>query len=744
MKKNCLYISLFLIFFSCKNNISDEHKIEKLINEMSIEEKIGQMTQLTLGFLSSNENQHDGNIKNIDTLKLIEAVNHYKVGSIFNSAGSAYSTEKWHEIINYIQFLSQENENKIPVLYGIDAIHGATYTKNSTLFPHNIGLAASRNIDLIKKIATATAKEVRASGIRWNFDPVLDVGREPLWPRFPETFGEDPYLVSIMGAAVVSSYEKDSLKSTSSVASCVKHFTGYSVPKNGKDRTEAYISDIELWEYHILPFKKAIDSGASTIMINSGSVNGIPIHGSYYFLTEVLRNKLGFKGLIVTDWQDIIRLHTRHKVAENPKEAVRIAINAGIDMSMVPNEYSFYQLLLELVKEGKVTEKRINESVKKILKLKLKLGLFENPYVENSNNLKIDTNLHEKIALKSALESITLLKNENNVLPISEEENILVVGPGSNSLATLCGSWSFTWQGNNEDEYPKSYKTIIDALKGKSNNIFSYAKRGFNNSINYELQLEDDIDKIILCLGEDAYAESPGVIDDLTLDENQLLLAEKAINSGVPVILVLTQGRPRVINSIVDEIDGIILAYQPGCQGANAVADVLFGEYNPSGVLPFTYPRYTGDIMHYDYKFSSSIQQRTPSVITYNGYNPQWPFGFGLSYTSFKTDSITLSSKTLTNGDTLIVTIPITNTGSMDGSKCVDLFISDEYSSISPANKKLKSFTKIELASGESLKISFNLTADDFAFVNDFGERILEKGTFFIEILDQKVKIEYV
>ena len=744
MKKNCLYISLFLIFFSCKNNISDEHKIEKLINEMSIEEKIGQMTQLTLGFLSSNENQHDGNIKNIDTLKLIEAVNHYKVGSIFNSAGSAYSTEKWHEIINYIQFLSQENENKIPVLYGIDAIHGATYTKNSTLFPHNIGLAASRNIDLIKKIATATAKEVRASGIRWNFDPVLDVGREPLWPRFPETFGEDPYLVSIMGAAVVSSYEKDSLKSTSSVASCVKHFTGYSVPKNGKDRTEAYISDIELWEYHILPFKKAIDSGASTIMINSGSVNGIPIHGSYYFLTEVLRNKLGFKGLIVTDWQDIIRLHTRHKVAENPKEAVRIAINAGIDMSMVPNEYSFYQLLLELVKEGKVTEKRINESVKKILKLKLKLGLFENPYVENSNNLKIDTNLHEKIALKSALESITLLKNENNVLPISEEENILVVGPGSNSLATLCGSWSFTWQGNNEDEYPKSYKTIIDALKVKSNNIFSYAKRGFNNSINYELQLEDDIDKIILCLGEDAYAESPGVIDDLTLDENQLLLAEKAINSGVPVILVLTQGRPRVINSIVDEIDGIILAYQPGCQGANAVADVLFGEYNPSGVLPFTYPRYTGDIMHYDYKFSSSIQQRTPSVITYNGYNPQWPFGFGLSYTSFKTDSITLSSKTLTNGDTLIVTIPITNTGSMDGSKCVDLFISDEYSSISPANKKLKSFTKIELASGESLKISFNLTADDFAFVNDFGERILEKGTFFIQILDQKVKIEYV
>ena len=740
------YFLLIIILFcvSCNNNFSEDDKINNLINKMSIEEKIGQMTQLTLGFLSSNDNQHDGSVKKIDTLKLIKAVQDYKVGSIFNSAGSAYSVEKWHGIINYIQSLSKENENKIPILYGIDAIHGATYTKNSTLFPHNIGLAATRNIELIKSTAKATAREVRSSGIRWNFDPVLDVGREPLWPRFPETFGEDPFLVSTMGAAVVSSYESDGLKSKSSLASCIKHFTGYSVPKNGKDRTEAYISDVELWEYHILPFKKAIDSGASSIMINSGSVNGIPIHGSNYFLTEVLKNKLGFKGLIVTDWQDIIRLHTRHKIAETPKEAVRIAINAGIDMSMVPNEYSFYDLLLELVNEGKVTEHRINESVRKILKLKSNLGLFENPFVENLDSLKVDTNLHREIALNSARESITLLKNQNNILPISKDEKILVIGPGSNSVASLCGSWSFTWQGDKENEYPKSYKTIIDALKNKSSNVISYAKKGFDHDLNYQFHLKDKIDKIILCLGENAYAESPGVIDDLTLGINQMLLAEKAIASNVPVILVLTQGRPRIINSIVDDIDGIILAYQPGSQGANAIADVLFGDYNPSGTLPFTYPRHTGDIMHYDYKFSSTIQQRKPSKITYNGYNPQWPFGFGLSYTNFHLDSIELSSKEITDGDSLIVFASVSNTGSVNGSKNIDLFISDEYASISPANKKLKSFTKVNLESGVSTKISFLLTSEDFTYVNDSGERILEKGTFIIEILDKKIKINLI
>lgn len=737
-----IYLIAILFCYSCKYTTTKSDDIDFLINKMSIEEKIGQMTQLTLGFLSSNDNQHDGSVKSIDTLKLKKAVQDYKVGSIFNSAGSAYSSEKWHDIINYIQYLSQQNENKIPVLYAIDAIHGATYNKNSILFPHNIGLAATRNIELITSSAKATAKEVRASGIRWNFDPVLDVGREPLWPRFPETFGEDPFLVSTMGAAVVSAYENNGLKSTSSVASCVKHFTGYSVPKNGKDRTEAFISEVELWEYHILPFKKAIESGASTIMINSGSVNGIPIHGSYYFLNDVLRKKLGFKGLIVTDWQDIIRLHTRHKVAETPKEAVRIAINAGIDMSMVPNEYSFYELLLELVNEGKISEKRIDESVRRILELKSKVGLFDNPFVENIESLKIDTNRHQQIALQAARESITLLKNENNVLPLTKDENILVVGPASKSLSTLCGSWSYTWQGNVEREYPQSYKTIVDALKDKSSNLITNTKRGFDHKANFRLNITDNIDKIILCLGENAYAESPGVIDDLTLDKYQLLLAKEAIKSGIPVVLVLTQGRPRIINSIVDEIDGIVLAFQPGSEGANAIADILYGVYNPSGILPFSYPRFSGDMMHYDYKFSSAIQQRKPGSITYDGYNPQWEFGFGLSYTNFEIDSLHPSSLTINEGDTLIITTTIRNTGKLQGDKSVDLFVSDEYATISPHNKKLKSFKKVDLEAGESKALSFLLTTDDFTFIDDSGNAILEKGSFSIDVLNQKIKIE--
>ena len=456
-------------------------------------------------------------------------------------------------------------------------------------------------------------------------------------------------------------------------------------------------------------------------MINSGSVNGIPIHGSYFFLNEVLRKTLGFKGLIVTDWQDVIRLHTRHKIAETPKEAVRIAINAGIDMSMVPNEYSFYELLLELVNEGKVSEQRLDESVRRILELKSKVGLLDNPFVEDIETLKIDT---------------------NNVLPLRKDETILVAGPGSNSLGTLCGSWSFTWQGNVEQEYPQSYKTIIDALNNKSSNIVTYTKKGFDNKANYQLNITDNIDKIVLCLGENAYAESPGVIDDLTLDKYQLLLAEEAIKSGVPVVLVLTQGRPRIINSIVDDIDGIVLAYQPGSQGGNAIADVLFGEYNPSGILPFSYPRFTGDIMHYDYKFSSSIQQRKPSKITYDGYNPQWPFGFGLSYTNFQIDSLTPSTQALKEGDTLIISTIISNTGMIQGAKSIDLFISDEYASISPHNKKLKSFTKIDLDAGESKALSFLLTTDDFTYIDDSGNAILEKGSFTVEVLNQKIKID--
>ncbi|MAP01488.1 MAG: beta-glucosidase, partial [Flavobacteriales bacterium] len=435
LMKNNLLISLILIF-SSQNNFFGQTDIDQLISKMTVEEKVGQMTQLNLGFLSSKGNLTS---KEIDSNKIQTAINNYHVGSILNTAGTAYSVNKWHQIISTIQDFSIKTTHKIPILYGIDAIHGATYTKESTLFPHNIGLAASRNKNLAYEIALVTAKETRASGIRWNFDPVLDVGRNPLWPRFCETFGEDPYLVSQMGVQMINGYQNDALTSITAVSSCMKHFLGYSVPKSGKDRTEAYISDLSLWQKHIPSFKAAIDAGASTIMINSSMINDVPVHSSYELLTELLRNKLGFKGLIVTDWEDIIRLHKRHKIAETPKQAVKIAINAGIDMSMVPNSYSFCEHLVSLVKSGEISENRINESVKRILQLKIELGLFENPYPEKEALDNFGKPEYRMLALKAARESIVLLKNNSNTLPLSKDKKYLVLGPGANCLSALNG-----------------------------------------------------------------------------------------------------------------------------------------------------------------------------------------------------------------------------------------------------------------------------------------------------------------
>jgi beta-glucosidase len=428
---------------------------------MSIEQKVGQMTQLNLGFLSSSVDQHDGKLKNIDENKLKKAIENYHVGSILNTAGTAYSIEKWHKILTQIQDIALQTKLKIPIIYGIDAIHGVTYTKGSTLFPHNIGLAATRNPMLANQIASVTAKETRASGIRWNFDPVLDVGRNPLWPRFCETFGEDPFLVSSMGSELIKGYEQDGLSNITAVSSCMKHFIGYSDPKSGKDRTEAYISDITLWQKHIPSFRAAIDAGASTIMINSSMINDIPVHSSYELLTELLRNKLGFKGMIVTDWEDIIRLHERHKIASNPREAVKMAIDAGIDMSMVPNSYSFCEHLIDLVKTGEISENRIDASVRRILKLKRDLGLFDNPYPEKEAVKNFGLEEYQSLALKAARESIVLMKNQKNLLPLPKDKKYLLLGPGANCLSALNGCWSYSWQGDKEEVYPKKWENNL-------------------------------------------------------------------------------------------------------------------------------------------------------------------------------------------------------------------------------------------------------------------------------------------
>lgn len=718
-----------------------EAKISRLLAAMTIEQKVGQMTQVNLGVII------DKTVKDkvqFNPELLNAALHQYQVGSILNSTSRALSVEEWHEVLTIIQDEALKNDLSIPVLYGIDAIHGVTYTKDSTLFPHNIGMAASRNPELVKQAAKVTAMESRASGLRWNFDPVLDTGRNPIWPRFPETFGEDSFLVTSMGVAAINGYEEDGLSSETAVASCMKHYVGYSDPENGKDRTPAYIPDVVLWEQHLPPFKAAVEAGASTIMINSASVNGMPVHASKYLLTDVLRGQFGFEGLIVSDWEDVIRLHTRHRIAETPREAVRMAVEAGIDMSMVPHDFSFAEHLVDLVKSGEVSEQRIDRSVAIILKLKMDLGLFDNAYPEAGAVKNFGLPAYRQLALDSARESITLLKNQNDVLPLPGTAKVLLAGPAAHNLGPLHGSWSYSWQGNVEANYPKSTKTIFKVFTeklGKENvevMATDQAVRGFDSPANYDTEAlterAKNVDYIVLALGEPAYAESPGALDDLNLPDNQKALVRAAAATGKPVIVVLAEGRPRIVRDIEPLLQGIVLAYQPGSQGAQAITDVIFGDYNPAGVLPYSYPQYTGDILPYDHGVLADIQQLIPSVITYGGYKPQWPFGFGLSYTTFEYSSLKLDKPVIDQNSTLEVSVEIKNTGERDGHHAVDVYVSDLYASLSPAVKKLKRFTKIFLKAGESKTVTFKLNPSDLEFVNADLQRVVEAGEFKVSI----------
>jgi len=720
---------------------SNEARVAQLMASMTLEQKVGQMTQVNLGVLI------DKSVTDrvqFDPDKLSEALHKYQVGSILNSTSRALSVDEWHEVIKGIQDEALRNDLSIPVLYGIDAIHGVTYTRGSTLFPHNIGLAATRNPALVKKAAKVTAMEARASGLRWNFDPVLDIGRNPIWPRFAETFGEDTYLGKTMGVAVINGYEEDGLDSITAVASCMKHYVGYSDPANGKDRTPAYIPDIVLWEQYLPQFKAAIEAGSSTIMINSASINGMPVHASKYLLTDVLRDQFGFEGLIVTDWEDVIRLHTRHRIAETPREAVKMAVDAGIDMSMVPFNFSFADLLVDLVKSGEVSEARIDRSVAIILKLKFELGLFDNPYHEPEAVKNFGLPAYRQLALDAARESITLLKNQDNVLPLPETARVLVAGPAAHNLGPLHGSWSYSWQGDVEKNYPESTRTIFEIFTEKlgKERVESMGAetdvRGFDSPGNYDTdalqERAENVDYIVLALGERAYAESPGALDDLNLSENQKALARAAGATGKPVILVLTEGRPRIIRDIEPLAKGIILAYQPGSQGAQAIADVVFGDYNPGGALPFSYPQFTGDIMPYDHGVLADIQQLKPSKITYGGYKPQWPFGFGLSYTSFEYTDLKVSKSVISGEELLEVSLQVKNTGDRDGLHAIDLFVSDLYASLSPAVRKLRRFQKVFVKAGGSVNVKFELGRDDLSFVNAELQRVVETGEFKVSV----------
>ena len=756
MKKITLLVcsAMLVLLFSCskkqgKEVVADksentggqyDQQVKDLLSKMTIEEKVGQMTQVNINVvLKDGYGSKDGSV---DPALLDTAVLKYKVGSLLNAVPSAYTVEKWHSLIKEIQDVALKTPNKIPVLYGIDAIHGVTFTQGSTLFPHNIGEAASRNVELVKAGAKITAKETRASGIRWNFDPVLDIARQPLWSRFPETFGEDPYLIKQMGVATITGYEEDGLDKITAVASCMKHYIGYSNPLTGKDRTPAYIPEIQLREYYLPQFQAAVKAGASSVMINSGEINGIPVHSSKYLLTDVLRKELGFEGLVVTDWEDIIRLHSRHKIAATPKEAVKIAINAGIDMSMVPHDYSFYTLLIELVKEKEVSMERIDDAVGRILTLKYKLGLFANPYGEPEAIKNFALPEYKTAALEAARESLTLLKNDSNTktsqtyLPLAKTAKVLIAGPGANSITTLNGCWSYTWQGTDASKFPEHYQTIAQAITDKigAKNVVNVSTPYFKKGEKYDAAAlsakAKGVDYIVLCLGEDAYAETPGSINELTLDKNQLDLAQAAIATGKPVILVLTEGRPRVIRTIVPGVKAILQAYWPGSQGGPAIADVLFGDYNPNGKLPYSYPQYTNMLMTYDSKYSEIDEELEPGVFTPTGYKPQFPFGHGLSYTTFDYSNLKISKDTISGDEKLTITVDVKNSGSRDGKIAVELYTRDLFASITPPQKRLRKFTKISLKAGEQATVTFELDKNDIAFVNSDLKTVTEDGEF--------------
>ena len=743
MKKLAILLpALTLSLFVAAQSAADRQKAETLLRQMTLDEKIGQMTQVTLGVVGAPE---DGVL---NPAALTKAIRDYKVGSILNVTNHALTVDQWRHIQTEIQDEARKTRLKIPVIYGLDGIHGQTYTLDATLFPQNIAMAATRDPELAAAVTKVAAKELRASGVRWNYAPVLDCGRQPLWPRFPETYGEDVYIGKTMGATVIKAYEEDGLKNPTAVASCMKHYLAYSASRTGKDRTPIYLPEIEMREYYLPQFQAAVKAGASTLMVNSSEINGTPVHASKYLLTDVLRKELGFQGVVVSDWEDIIRLHTRHNVAATPRAAVVLAVNAGIDMSMVPSDFSFFILLKEAVQKGEVPMSRIDEAVRRILILKARLGLFDNPYPEDAAVANFGRPEYQALALQAAHEAITLLKNDDSLLPLTTNAKILVAGPSARSISALNGGWSYTWQGNDERWYPAGSKTILDALRDKlgAANVLTTAVPGFDSRDNYDTAAlkaaAAGVDAIVLCLGENAYAESPGNIRDLALPDQQTALARAVAATGKPVILVLTEGRPRFITGIAPFMKAIVMAYWSGRKTAEAIGDILLGDYNPDGRLPFSYPRSMGEMVLYDRKPTEDVRE-VFNDNTGGGYDPLFPFGWGLSYTQFDYSDLQLSSGKLDAAGRLTVRITVKNTGHRDGRHTVELYTHEHYASITPNMKRLRAFKKIFLKAGQSQTVSFTLDKNDIAFVNERLHTVTEPGDFDVMIGDKTAVFTY-
>ncbi|WP_430404160.1 glycoside hydrolase family 3 N-terminal domain-containing protein [Fluviicola sp.] len=722
-----------------------EKEIDAQLNSMSLSEKVGQTCQITLDVLLKTDTA--GKVIEpiaIDPQKVKEALLNYHVGSVLNVGWHTLSLAEWSEVMKYVHEPYLKKQTKTPIIYGIDAIHGVNYTIGGTLFPQEIGLAATWNPLLAEQFGEIVAYESRASGIHWNFSPVLDLARQPLWSRTFETLGEDPYLASEMGQNIIKGYQGGTKIDSYHVASCMKHFVGYGNPMSGRDRTPGWIPEKYMRELYLPAFEAATKEGALTVMINSGVVNGVPGHANHHLITEVLKGEWNFEGFAVSDWEDYLMLNTVHRTAETTKAGIVQAINAGVDMSMVPYA-PYYQeyckLTTEAVNEGSISMERLNDAVRRILRVKILLGLYEKNMNQAKKYPEFASAQHQQSALNAALESITLLKNEGEILPLKKNQKVLVSGPTANNLIYLNGAWTHTWQGDNPNFNTVGRTSILEEFQkvlGKDNVLYSEgAKLLIENG--YEatqlVGVEDfkskaaSSDVIVLCLGEFPATEKPGDIRSLNLLPEQQELAKAAYATGKPVVLVLTEGRPRIIRDIVKDASAIVETYLPGDFGAEALLDLLYGEVNFSGKLPYTYQKYDGQVEFYDHPRSVDRHKNG-----FDGYDPQWDFGFGLSYTTFEYSNLTLSKKSMNQSDTITVSVDITNKGKVVGKEVVQLFISDEFASLIPTGKSLKGFQKIQLAAGETKTVRFQMTLKDLKFADANGEWIFEPGTFSVKI----------
>ena len=759
MKKILLSISMLALAYTASANVpvikSDpkiEAQVEQTLKKLTLEEKIGQMMELVTDLFGANDKN---GVFYIDEHKTDSILSRYKIGSILNAPNTCAPTAKqWEKYIAQIQKISMKRIG-IPCVFGLDQNHGSTYTQDGTLFPQNINVAATFNREIARRSAEATAYETRAVSVPWTYSPTVDLGRDARWPRIWENFGEDCYLSSEMGKAMVYGFQGEDPNNIDQyhIATSMKHFMGYGVPWTGKDRTPAYISPADLREKHFAPFLAGLQAGALTVMVNSASVNGMPMHANKDILTGWLKEETGWDGVLITDWADINNLYTREMVAKDKKDALRIAINAGIDMIMEPYSCDACGYLVELVKEGKIPMSRIDDACRRVLRMKYRLDLFKNPTQKLKNYPKFGGEEFAKLALEGATESMVLLKNEGNILPLQHGKKILLTGPNANQMRCLDGGWSYTWQGHRADEFAGKYNTIYEAFcneYGKENVILNqgvtYNEKGKyweenEPQIQGAVDAAKDADIIVACIGENSYTETPGNLTDLWLSENQRNLVKALAQTGKPVILVLNEGRPRLIADIEPLAQGIIDILIPGNMGGDALVGLVSGKSNFSGKMPYTYPKEINSLANYDFKKSEEVGTME-GAYDYNAkITQQWGFGYGLSYTTYKYSNLKVSQSDFRHGDIIKVSVDVKNTGKVAGKESVLLFSSDLIASMVPDGRRLRAFDKVELQPGETKTMTFELKADDLAFVGWDGKWRLEEGDFKLTIADQSADI---